>query len=160
MFVDVYIFLPFTVFLYMDAWEKWAYLFFYISYILTVPVDSALVSHSRSLSLNGSRTRLIPLPMSTALSGYSMWCVVRRPTSSSNPLVTALFILKKKKHEECEGCVHVHVNVCVCICVDTVCTGTRSHENQWVRRVQNAASCQSSQPLHNYGNVRARAPNL
>lgn len=56
-------------------------------------MDSALVSHSRSLSLNGRRTKLTPRSTSTALSGYRKWCVVRFPTSFSKPCVTALFIL-------------------------------------------------------------------
>lgn len=75
----------------------------HLLYILTLPVDSALVSHSRSLSLNGSRMRLTPGSRSTALSGYMMWCVVRFPTSFSKPRVIALFILKKEEEVEKKG---------------------------------------------------------
>lgn len=93
----VFIYSRFSYYYFCCSWLM--SVFVPISYILTVPVDSALVSHSRSLSLNGKRTRLTPRFTSTALSGYRKWCVVLFPTSFSNPLVMALFILRRRGKE-------------------------------------------------------------
>lgn len=130
------------------------------SYILIVPVDSALVSHSRSLSLNGSRTRLTPWPMSTALSGYIKWCVVRFPTSLSYPRVTALFILRRReedmrrrKRSVRRDCVCVlHVYVCLFVC-DCRRTGSQNRGSRSTCHVQTVAGCQSCRPLHTSGNA-------
>lgn len=122
-------------------------------YILTSPVDSALVSHSRSLSLNGSRMRLTPGSRSLALSGYMMWCVVRFPTSFSKPRVIALFILKKEEEVEKKGVPCLSTS-CICVGIDLdIQTGLRSCESWSVHRGQNLAGCQSCQRLHIYDRV-------
>lgn len=126
-----------------------------VSYILTVPVDSALVNHSRSLSLNGRRTRLTPCLMSTALSGYRKWCVVLFPTSFSNPWVTALFILGKKNGEEDEE--EKHGNGEKCLLGHTTHTVLRSGGSQSARRFLSVAACRSCRLLRSYGSGRGRA---
>ena len=70
------------------------------THCLMVPVVKALMSHCRSWVLYGISTRLVSLSRLTALSGYMRWCVVRAPTSSSNPWVGALFILQGKVQKE------------------------------------------------------------
>lgn len=117
------------------------------SYILTVPVDRALVSHSMSLSLKGRSTRLTPWSTSTALSGYNKWCVVRFPTSFSNPRVTALFILKNSE-------IIQRWRLLKDTFTDTTTTlhtGTQSGGSRLICHFLTVAICQSFQPLHKYG---------
>lgn len=57
------------------------------------PVDRALVIHTRSRVLKGTRTKLTLAARFLALSGYMKWCVVRLPASSSKPTVGARLIL-------------------------------------------------------------------
>lgn len=132
-----------------------------ISYILTVPVDSALVSHSRSLSLNGRRTRLTPCFTSTALSGYRKWCVVLFPTSFSNPLVMALFILRRRRkggegwRRQRWGRVWQGV-----MSAGDAHTGLRSRGSLSACRYWTVAVCRSCQPLRKYGIGKAGAWSL
>lgn len=58
-----------------------------------VPVVVALMTHSRSVVLKGTRTMLTFSASSRKLSGYTRWWVVLLPTWASNPAVGALFIL-------------------------------------------------------------------
>lgn len=58
-----------------------------------VPLVVALITHSRSTVLKGTRTMLTFSASSLKLSGYTRWWVVFLPTSASNPAVGALFIL-------------------------------------------------------------------
>lgn len=77
-------------------------LIFYSTYCLMVPVVRALITHCRSRVLKGISTRLVPLSRFLALSGYSTWCVVLVPTSSSKPSVSAWFILHTHTHTEAD----------------------------------------------------------
>lgn len=61
------------------------------------PVDRALVIHTRSRVLKGTRTKLTLAARFLALSGYMKWWVVRLPASSSKPTVGARFILGTKQ---------------------------------------------------------------
>lgn len=61
-----------------------------------VPVVVALTTHSRSRVLKGTSTMLTFSASSRKLSGYTKWWVVLLPTSASNPVVGALFILEEK----------------------------------------------------------------
>lgn len=135
-----------------------------ISYILTVPVDSALVSHSRSLSLNGRRTRLTPRFTSTALSGYRKWCVVLFPTSFSNPLVMALFILRRRRRRrkggawwrrERWGSVWQGV-----MSAGDAHTGLRSRGSLSPCHYRTVAACRSCRPLRKYDIGKGRAWSL
>lgn len=56
-------------------------------------MDRALVIHTRSRVLKGTRTKLTLAARFLALSGYMKWCVVRLPASSSKPTVGARLIL-------------------------------------------------------------------
>lgn len=126
------------------------------SYILIWPVDKALVSHSRSLTLNGSRTRLTPRATSTALSGYRKWCVVRFPTSFSNPRVTALFILWRRKNIWWRGSWE-ETQTCMRSLLLYIFTGSQSCGSWSGHHVQTVAGCPSCQLLHSYGKVMGGA---
>lgn len=65
-----------------------------------VPVVVALTTHSRSRILKGTRTMLTFSASSLKLSGYTRWWVVLLPTSTSNPMVGALFILEGEGGED------------------------------------------------------------
>ena len=65
-----------------------------------VPVVVALITHSRSTVLKGTRTMLTFSASSLKLSGYTRWWVVFLPTSASNPAVGALFILRGRERRQ------------------------------------------------------------